>query len=507
MHSTSSNRTILGAASLLSLILSGCAATTPPTVGPPSEPAVATLRSTLSAILNVPEFEHVSWGVVVQSIDTGDTMFALNPAKLMMPASNMKILTLASGAERLGWDYTFETRLMTAGPVEDGILKGDLIVVGSGDPTIGDRAADSENGHLFEVWAKQLVNAGIRRIDGRLIGDDNAFDDDGVEAGWTWDDLAYSYAAPTGALTYDSNAVELVVRPAMVAGEPAELVVRPAEGGLTVENQVVTSPPGAGFSLDLRRGPGTSRLVARGAVPVGTAEFTRTVSVDNPTDFFVTALQRALVGHGITISGPALDVDAMTPPPDLSACRVLISHKSAPLSTLAVPMMKLSLNLYADTLMKVLGASAGGTGTVETGRQVVRSVLQGWGIAADGFVLSDGSGLSRYNFVTVETLVSVLRHIAREPRHAAPFESTLPVAGQDGTLANRMKGTDAEGNAHAKTGSMTGVRGLSGYVRTRDGERLAFAMLANHFNIPSARIDAAADRAIEQLAQFTRQPK
>src|SRR4029453_16313730 len=124
MHSTSSNRTILGAASLLSLILSGCAAKTPPTVGPPGEPAVANLRSTLSAILNVPEFEHVSWGVVVQSIDSGDTMFALNPAKLMMPASNMKILTLASGAERLGWDYTFETRLMTAGPVEDGILKG-----------------------------------------------------------------------------------------------------------------------------------------------------------------------------------------------------------------------------------------------------------------------------------------------------------------------------------------------------------------------------------------------
>jgi len=507
MHSTSSNRTVLVAALFLSLILSGCAAKTPPIVGPSSESAVSNLRVTLSAILNVPEFEHVSWGVAVQSIDSGDTVFALNAAKLMMPASNMKILTLAAVAERLGWDYTFETRLMTSAPIEDGILKGDLIVVGSGDPTIGHRAADTGNGRLFEAWAEQLVNAGIRRIDGRLIGDDNAFDDDGVEAGWVWDDLAYSYAAPIGALTYDSNAVELVVRPATTAGDIAQLAVRPADSGLIVENHVTTSPPGGQFSLDLRRGPGTSRLVARGAVPVGTAEFARTVSVDNPTDFFVTALQRALVGHGITISGPALDIDAMTPPPDLSACRVLISHRSAPLSTLAVPMMKLSLNLYADTLLKVLGASAGETGTVETGRQVVRSVLQSWGIAADGVVLSDGSGLSRYNFVTVETLVSALRHVAREPRHAVPFESTLPVAGQDGTLANRMKGTAAEGNAHAKTGSMTGVRGLSGYVRTRDGERLAFAMLANNFNIPSARIDAAADRAIEQLAQFTRQPK
>lgn len=396
---------------------------------------------------------------------------------------------------------------MTAAPIEEGTLKGDLIVVGSGDPTIGDRAADTDNGHLFDEWAEQLMRDGIRTIDGRLIGDDNAFDDGGVEAGWLWDDLAYSYAAPISALTYNSNAIELVVRPGRTAGDAAELAVRPADSSLNIESHVITVPPGGELSLTLRRGPGTNRLVARGAVPLGTPVFARTVSIDNPTELFLTALQRSLAAHGITVTGAVADVDVLTAPPDLSTCRALISHRSAPLSALAVPMMKLSLNLYADTLLKVLGAAPGRVGTLEAGRQVAREVLQSWGISPDSFVLSDGSGLSQYNEVTVDTLVSVLRQVAGEPRHAALFDATLPVAGRDGTLGNRMKGTRAEGNAHAKTGTMTGVRALSGYVRTQDGEQLAFSLITNGSNIPTSRVDDATDRTVERLADFSRQAK
>lgn len=503
MPSTSSSRSALTAV-LLGATLSGCAAAKPPALAPATTSPLAALRSDLSAIFNASEFDRATWGISVRSVDTGEGLFELNSTKLIMPASNMKILTLAAAAERLGWEYTFETTVMTAATIEDGILKGDLIVVGSGDPTIGGRAADTGNGRLFDEWAEQLVGLGIRTIDGRLIGDDRAFDDDGLEAGWLWDDLAFSYAAPIGALTYESNAVELVVRPGAAAGDSAELIVSPADGGLMVENHVITSPVGGDFSLSLRRGPGTTRLIARGAVPIGTPDFARTVSVDNPTEFFLAALRRTLAAHGIIVTGPALDIDALAAPPDLSRCRVLLSHRSAPLSTLAVPMMKLSLNLYADTLLKVLGAASSRPGTLQAGRQVEGEVLRSWGVAPDDVVLSDGSGLSRYNYVTVEALVSVLQHVARDLRHAASFAATLPVAGQDGTLGSRMQGTAAEGNARAKTGSMTGVRAVSGYVRSRDDEPLAFSMVINGSSPPSARIDAAADRAIARLADFSR---
>ena len=504
MRSTSSNRVQTLTSIVVAATVCGCATKNPPALAPATLSPLVALRADLSTIFNAPEFDRATWGVSVRSVETDEVLFTLNPKKLLMPASNMKILTLAAAVDRLGWDYAFETRLMTAAPIEGGILKGDLIVAGSGDPTIGGREADVENGHLFDRWAEELLSAGVRTIDGRIIGNDNAFDDEGIEAGWLWDDLAFSYAAPVGALTYDSNAVELVVRPGTAAGDRADVFVRPTEGGVVPDNQVSTSPPGSDVSLNLRRGPGTSRLIARGAVPLGTPEFARTVSVDNPTDFFLTALRHTLTAHGITVTGPVLDIDMLAVAPDLSSCRVLLTHRSAPLSVLAVPMMKLSLNLYADTFLKALGASSGGPGTFQTGRREEREALQSWGIAPDDVVLSDGSGLSRYNFVTVDALVSVLQHTARDPRHGAVFEATLPVAGQDGTLENRMKGSAADGNARAKTGSMTGVRALSGYVRTRDGERLAFSVVINGTNVPAARVDEATDRAVGRLADFSR---
>jgi len=487
---------------VLSVSAAGCAARIPPAAPPATGSTLAALTADLSAIFSASEFDRAIWGVLVQAIDNEERLFAVSPTKLMMPASNMKLLTLAASAERLGWDFTFETRLVTSAPIEEGTLKGDLIVVGSGDPSIGSHVGDS--GRVLGAWADELWSAGLHTIDGRLIGDDNAFDDDGVGAGWSWDDLAFGYAAPVGALAYDENAVELVVRPAAAAGDLAELMLRPTDGGLEVDNHVLTSPPVGDVSLDLRRAPGTSRLVARGAVPVGTPEFARTVSVDNPTDFFLAALQRALIAKGIAVTGTPLDIDLVTPPPDLSKARVLVSHRSAPLSELAVTLMKVSRNLYGETLLKALGGREGRTGTVQTGREAVRDVLQGWGISPESVILSDGSGLSRYNYVTVDALVTVLRQMAREPRHAERFEATLPIAGRDGTLWNRMNNTLAADNVRAKTGAMTNVRALSGYVRTRDNERLAFSIVANNFNAAPAVVDRAVDRALERLASFSR---
>ncbi|MGH9146382.1 MAG: D-alanyl-D-alanine carboxypeptidase/D-alanyl-D-alanine endopeptidase [Vicinamibacterales bacterium] len=495
---TNSSRLALVVVVVFGISVGGCAAKS---ASPVTVPPLPALQAELSTIFGAPAFERSIWAVLIQSADSGDILFATNPTKLMMPASNMKILTLATSAEQLGWDYTFETRLVTSGTIEGGVLKGDLVVIGSGDPSLGNRVGDG--GRTMAGWADQLWNAGIHAIEGRLIGDDNAFEDEGVGAGWSWDDLAYGYAAPVGALAFDENAVELAIRPGAVVGDLADIRLRPVDGGLLVENSVTTAPPDGEFVLDLRRAPGSARLVARGTIPIGTPEFVRTVSIDNPTDFFLAALDRALNVRGITVAGTA-DIDFVFPAPETSTARVLVTHRSSPLSELAMPLMKVSRNLYGETLLKTLKTQDGRSGTVQSGRNAVVEILRGWGLSPDTIVLSDGSGLSRYNYVTVETLVSVLRHLANDPRHAGPFEATLPVAGKDGTLGNRMKGTVAEGNVHAKTGTVSNVRAISGYLRTKDNERIVFSIVANNFNAAPGEIDRAADRALERLAAFSR---
>lgn len=485
-------------AALLALSLTACAARAP-SIEPRAARAVATLQHDLDAVFDAPGLDRALWGVVAESLDTGDTLFSRHPTTLMMPASNMKILTLAAAAARLGWDYTCVTRLVTTARIDDGILAGDLVLIGGGDPSIGGRVGDE--GQVLASWADALWDAGIRVIDGRLVGDDDLFEDDGLGAGWSWEDLALGYAAPVGALTYDENVVELVVRPGDAPGRPAELQLRGSTGGLRITNRAVTGPDGHALSLTLRRPPGSPWLEAHGQVPMGTPEFVRTVSVVNPTDFFLDAFHDALTARGITVTGASVDIDVGTPLPDLSDARVLVTHRSPPLRELAKPLMKVSRNLYGDTLLKILGVEGAGEGTVQAGRQTMLEVLEGFGLQPGSVVISDGSGLSRYNYVTPQAIIAVLRRFADDPW----FDAALPIAGRDGTLAGRLQGTAADGNAHAKGGSMSNVRALSGYLRTRDGERLVFAVMANNFGVDGATVDASIDRVIARLAAFSRQ--
>jgi D-alanyl-D-alanine carboxypeptidase/D-alanyl-D-alanine-endopeptidase (penicillin-binding protein 4) len=284
--------------------------------------------------------------------------------------------------------------------------------------------------------------------------------------------------------------------------------VQPVESGLLIENRVTTSAAGGDADLELQRLPGSDRLVVSGTVPAGGKEATRQVTVDDPALYFARVLRATLVAKGIEISGDAVHVDSAKPRGQEGAGRVLLAHDSPPLSEIARVLMKVSQNLYAETFLRTLGAAASGTGSAAEGQKVVRDVLAGWGIAPDAYVLADGSGLSRYNYVCADTLVKILRQMYREPRHREAFQATLPVGGQDGgTIARRFKGTRAEGNVRAKTGSIANVRALSGYVTTLDGEPLVFSIIANSFTQPQATIDAATDQAVERLANLTRTAK
>jgi D-alanyl-D-alanine carboxypeptidase/D-alanyl-D-alanine-endopeptidase (penicillin-binding protein 4) len=493
----------LGAILVVALAATACATTTrqarPAPAAPPAPPALSTLARDLDAILAEPALQHGYWGVLVRSLDNDETLYSVNARRLMLPASSMKVVTLAAAAEKLGWDFHYDTTVYAAGAVEAGTLQGDLVVVGSGDPSL--MVADGMADRVFAEWAGALKQRGIRTIAGRVVGDDNLFEDETLGFGWSWDDLPDDYAAGVGALQFNENAVRVTVAPGPAAGDSAGIAIAPGGSGLTVVNGVTTGAAGSATSVSTRRLPGTTTLELRGAIALGATPSTLDVSVDNPTQFFAAALRGALIANGIDVRGEAADIDGIRNPPR-PAGPPLVVYRSPPLSALAVRLMKISQNQYAETFLKTL--ADGPVRSVMAGRTAALAILHGWGVQPSDLIMRDGSGLTRYDFVTPEALVTVLTHVYRDAKLRGPFEASLPIAGRDGTMANRLKGTAAEGNVRAKSGSMTGVRSLSGYVTSAGGEHLAFAIVANNFETPPDVVNAATDAIVVRLATFNR---
>jgi D-alanyl-D-alanine carboxypeptidase/D-alanyl-D-alanine-endopeptidase (penicillin-binding protein 4) len=481
---------------------------------PKASKTVEALRRDLEAVFAAPIMAHAQWAVVVRSLTTGELLYQRHADKLMVPASNMKIVTLAAAARFIGWDARFTTTLETSAALEEGVLRGDLYVRGGGDPTINTR--DGRGEAVFADWAAALTAAGIRQIDGRIIGDDNLFDDEGLGAGWAWDYLEADYAAPVGALQYNENAVALTVLPAKAAGEPAVVSLGPGSG-LTIASRATTAAAGTPETIQLRRRLNAPVLEVTGTVPLAPSEplpeqpirtVGRSVAVVNPTAYFVQSLRDALIARGIGVTGEAVDIDDVPPAAGTAhgeQRRVVAKSESRPLRDIAAVTMKASQNLYAETLLKATGHAASGGGTAQAGRNAVLQMLREWALDERSLVMLDGSGLSRYDYVTANLIAALLDRLYSDPRHRDAFTASLAIAGKDGTVLNRMRRTRAEGNARVKTGSISNMRSLSGYVQTRDGEPLAFAILANDFTVPAATVNWITDLAVEILANFTRQ--
>jgi len=483
------------------LLASGCTHAAPTTSPAATTHAERSLAADLDAIFGARVMAQALWGVEVKSLDTGRVLYARNARTLMMPASNMKILTLAAAAEALGWDYRFTTTFETSATIDGGVLLGDLIVRGGGDPTINTR--DLRAAAFFDRVAAGLEAAGITRIDGNVVGDDRAFDNRRLGQGWSWDYLQYGYAAPVGALEFNEDVATLTIRPS-APGEDAGLELPPGTG-LGLVHHVITGPPGSPTRIEVERQPGTNWLDVSGTVAADAAPVQREVAVLNPTLYFAHSLLNALTARGIRVRG--LPVEFQQPKTLVAepATRTLVVAQSPPLREIAATMMKVSQNLYAETLLKAIGAATSDMpGSTEGGLAAARGVFAAWQIQPGTYVQVDGSGLSRYDFVTPETLITILERLYKDPRHRDAFTATLPVAGKDGTISTRLRATRAEANATAKTGSIANVRALSGYVRTRDGETLAFSMLANNFTIAPATVNWMADLAVETLANYKR---
>lgn len=484
----------------LALAAASCTHAAPETTPKASTRAERALTGDLDKIFNAAPMAQALWGVEVKSLDSGRVLYARNPRTLLMPASNMKILTLAAAAETLGWDFRFKTTLETASPIEDGALKGDLIVRGGGDPTINQR--NNRAAAVFDEWAAALKAAGITRIDGNVVGDGSAFDPGGLGQGWSWDYLQYGYAAPAAALEFNENTAALLIRPGGAVGDDAGIELAPGTG-LGLIHHVATGPTGSPSRIEITRAPEGGWLDVLGSIPVGADPISREVSVSDPTLYFAHALVTALIERGVSVRGtPRAERDwrnALTPLPR----HVLVESQSPPLRDIATTMMKVSQNLYAETLLRALGAGPEGPASAEAGIAAARDLFTRWTITPDSYVQADGSGLSRYDYVTADMIVTILSRLHSDPRHRDAFIATLPIAGKDGTISTRLRATRADANALAKTGSIANVRALSGYVRSRDGETLAFSILANNFTIPAATVNWIADLAVETLANYS----
>jgi D-alanyl-D-alanine carboxypeptidase/D-alanyl-D-alanine-endopeptidase (penicillin-binding protein 4) len=286
-------------------------------------------------------------------------------------------------------------------------------------------------------------------------------------------------------------------------GDPVGVTLAPSGHGLDVVNRLRTGEAGSAVSIDLLRLPGDSRLTMVGSLPAGGPAVARTAAVDNPTTFFVEALRLTLLERGITVGGGAWDIDAL-PVSSLpaGARRVLARRQSQPLGTIGGYFLKVSQNLYGETILKSIGRAGGqAPGSAERGRAAVRETLAAWQVPADAVVMYDGSGLSRYNYVTADAIVATLKHVWHDEALRGPFLAALPVSGRDGTLSARMKNNRLTGRVQAKTGTIANVRSLSGFLEAASGERFVFSMIANHFTAPSSEIDAVVERALERVAR------
>jgi D-alanyl-D-alanine carboxypeptidase/D-alanyl-D-alanine-endopeptidase (penicillin-binding protein 4) len=361
-----------------------------------------------------------------------------------MPASNMKIITSAAALTLLGPDYTYKTTFLVDGPVQDSLLDGDLIVIGRGDPTISDNMRGVATA-VMDALADSIRAHGIAQIGGRLARVGNAFPDSVHGYGWEWDDLGEYYGSGVDELIFNEGMAPTTLRP------PPD----------TMRDSAYSGP------------------------------------AKDPATGYLNALNDALVRKHITLDAGVLDSILPTP----IKMDTLFTFTSLPMRNILPALLKPSQNQIAEILLKTIGLERGGMGTADSARKIVGQQLLAWGVQPDEFVIRDGSGLSRHDLVTPETLVRVLDRIQQDTAFAV-FYNALPIAGVDGTLKDRMKGTPAEGNAHAKTGSISNARTLSGYVTTADGERLIFSIMASNWTGPTSAVTSVADQIVSALAAY-----
>jgi serine-type D-Ala-D-Ala carboxypeptidase/endopeptidase (penicillin-binding protein 4) len=497
-------------------------------VHPRIRPDVARFRARVNAILAEERAQKAYWGVLVADRDTGEIIYDLNAGRSFMPASNVKLFTTAFALAALGPEYHFHTTLESAGALTgDGLLEGDLVLVGRGDPDLSNRkfpyAGKVEQEGPPEKILAEMADAaaakGLREVHGDIVADDSYFPYDPYPAGWSAGDLFFSFGAPVSAIAFNDNSFGVVVLPGESAGQPATVTVTPGIALDGFGREIVTRGPGGEPEFAVVRQPGENFLLLRGSIPIGHAPAKLEFAMQNPAEIAGRVLKQLLEARGIRVTGnvrvhhgpPPASNEAGEPlptPPDPSPLPlglnslVLAEHDSPALIDIVTVTNKVSQNLHAELLLRAAGRAKLGIGSTAAGLKAERDFLKAAGIADGDVVLSDGSGLSENNLVTPRAAVTLLRWVTQQS-WGGQYVLTLPIAATDGTLETRFVSTPGSRRIQAKTGGLDRVRALSGYATTERGEHLVFSIFGN--NNPqrgrdaSAALDAIAIAMVETL--------
>jgi D-alanyl-D-alanine carboxypeptidase/D-alanyl-D-alanine-endopeptidase (penicillin-binding protein 4) len=410
------------------------------------------------------------WGVLVVSLSTGDTLFANDADQQLLPASTMKLFTSSLALERFGAGGKFETTVLRAGALgSDGVLRGDLVLRGAGDPTLTGKAAQDGAAAPMDALARQVAAAGIKHVTGDVVGDASAFLDGKIPDGWRTRYLQASYAARVSALSFNENKMTIVVRPA--AGH-ADLSFDPPVSGVPISNDVKLVGGSRGARIGIRQ-DSTGRFVVSGWIGSQSGQRGYQVMVEGPELFAAGALRAALTAQGITVDGPVRTGET---PHDAIA---IATFDSPSLQEIVTQMNGESNNHFAELLFRDAASSVGTPGSAENANILLRRFLyEKAEVTPTAVFAADGSGLSTLDRVTARAMVKLLGYVRKAP-WGAVVEQSLPVAGETETLKHRMRETAAMGNLHAKTGTTYDVASLGGYVTSKDGEQLAFSFIYN----------------------------
>jgi serine-type D-Ala-D-Ala carboxypeptidase/endopeptidase (penicillin-binding protein 4) len=468
------------------------------------------------AIQESPVARTAAWGIQAKELASGKTLFELNAGHFFVPASNTKLFSTSLALTRLGPDFTFQTRVMAAAaPDANGVIDGDLWLMGGGDPNLSARAIPYRAGAItgdplaaLADLAGQIAAKGVTRITGDIVGDDTWYVWEPFGAGWGIDDPIYEYGAPISALTLNDNAFTLRIRPGASEGDAAALELNPPVEYYAIDNRIRTTAGGE-RRIHYSRAPGGMTLEIWGTIPLQDKGEDLSLGIEDPARYAAIAFRQLLQERGIAVAGKAqarhtfpYDVadlkQAAAASPDGGI--ELAKRESAPLIEDLRITAKVSQNLHAELDLRAVGKARRNIGSVEAGLEELKAFLTEIDVPANGYNINDGSGLARLNLVSPATIVKLLRFMYASPAREN-YLSILPVGGQDGTLNSRFSGPQLAGRIHAKTGSLSHVSALSGYAQRRGGDWIAFSILVNNYNGASGEVRIVMDKICELLVE------
>ncbi len=459
----------------------------------------ADLSAQINEILSIEQLDGSIAGVSVRDAVTGEVLYDKNGDTRLHPASNMKLLTSTAALETLGKEYRFSTEVLTDGNQKGKVLHGNLYLKGKGDPTLLEKDLDQ--------FAEDLKKQGIKKIKGDLIGDDTWYDDVRLSLDLNWSDEPYYTGAQVSALTlspdtdYDAGTVIVEVLPADKEGEPAQVRMTPENEYITIVNKSKMVAADQSKDISIEREHGSNNIVIEGTMPIDGSASKSWSTVWEPTGYAVDVFKKSLEDEGIKFIGQSDTITASTP----EKAKLLTSKHSMTLEELLVPFMKLSNNGHGEVLTKEMGKVVHGEGSWDKGIEVIEDTMTDLGVNPDTILLRDGSGMSHKNYIPANDLSQLLFAVQQKEWYPA-FEYSLPVAGESerftgGTLRSRMKEDPVKGNVLAKTGSLTSVSALSGYVHSQHGEKFIFSVMINNYLGSSGGIRDVEDRIATVLAK------